>query len=421
MVQSREVVITGAGVVSPIGIGLEAFWTALVECRSGVRPLTMDDECSLSVAFGGRVTDFDPKQYVKPRKSLKIMCREIQTGFAAAGLAMDDAALPAGAVEPERMGVVFGSEMLYGDIAELRDAYSGCIVDGKFDFDLWGKQAMNNLYPLWMLKYLPNMPACHIGIAHDARGPNNSIALAEVSSLLAVSEAASVIGRGMADVMIAGGTGSRLSMTGLVWRSDYNLSHRTLDSASASRPFDASRDGMVNGEGAGAFVMESRQHALARGARVWARVLGWGSAFEPRRNGRLGQGAAIGAAITVALRSAGLQADDVGHVNAHGLSTREDDPVEARAIREALGDVPVTAPKSFFGNLGAGGGAVEMAASVLSLADGRVPVTLNYQEPDSNCPINVIRDRPHQTDKHIAVVLNQTRTGQAVAVVIAGA
>jgi 3-oxoacyl-[acyl-carrier-protein] synthase II len=419
MVQSQEVVITGVGVVSPIGTGKQAFWTSLREGRGGVRPLVALANADLPVPFGAELVDFEPKQYVTPRKSLKVMCREIQTGFSAAVLALADAELDTETVAPERFGVVFGSEMFYGELPDVEDVYRNCLVDGKFDYDRWGERAMSDVFPLWMLKYLPNMVACHLAIAQNALGPNNTISIGEASSLLALIEAANVIQRGHADVVITGGTGSRLNLTSMMYRGDSNLSHRADDPAAASRPFEASRDGMVNGEGAAAFILERSDFAKARRATPLARVLGFGSAFETRLDGSLEERSAIRNSIRNALRAANVMPQDIGHVNAHGVSTVNDDKVEAQAINFCLGDVPVTAPKSFFGNLGAGGGAVEMAASVIAIEHGEVPVTLNYDRPDPECPVNVVHGKPYRSAKPTALVLNQSGTGQTVAVLLA--
>ena len=418
---AREVVITGMGVVSPIGIGRDAFWDSLRAGRSGVRTIESFEQTGMPVTFGGEVPDFDGKQYVTPRKSLKVMCREIQTGFAAARLACQDAGLECPAVDPERWGVVLGADMFYGDPLEMVDVYRACIQNGSFDFGKFGPHAMDQLFPLWMLKYLPNMPACHIGISLDARGPTNSITLGEVSSLQAFTEACRVIQRGAADVMVAGGTGSRLARVNYLFRDCRPFSRRSDDPAAASRPFDTGRDGMVNGEGAGVFVLESRLHAESRRATILARVLGYSSTCEPRPGNVPPRGTAIRASIVGALGMARRDADAVGHVNAHGLSDREHDPIEAQAIRATLGDVPVTAPKSFFGNLGAAGGAVEMAVSVLALCKGEIPVTLNYERPDPHCPVNVVHGSPAPLGKPTALVLNQASYGQAVAVFIEGA
>ncbi|HUT11087.1 MAG TPA: beta-ketoacyl-[acyl-carrier-protein] synthase family protein [Thermoguttaceae bacterium] len=425
MAANCEVVITGVGVVSPIGIGNEAFWTSLFEGRSGVRRLDLFDQTDieglgLPPPFGADVADFDPKQYVRPRKSLKVMSREIQLAFAAADLACVDAGLPDRPIDPERLGIVFGADMLPCDLSELTPAFRGCLVEGEFDYDLWGKTSMAEMYPLWMLKYLPNMPACHIGIAQDARGPNNSLTLGEVSSLSAVAEGVRVIERGHADAIIAGGTGSRIIPGSWIRAEVLGVSYRDDDPTTIMCPFDARRDGTISGEGAGAFILERRSHAEARGARILARVLGFASTFESCPNGRPLQGRAIRSAIAGALADAGLAADAVGHVNAHGASTVLDDRIEARAIHDAMGDVPVTAPKSYFGNLAAGTGAVEMAASVLGLQQGLIPQTLNYRQPDPQCPVQVVRDRPMPTDRTTAMILNHVRSGQAVALLLEG-
>jgi 3-oxoacyl-[acyl-carrier-protein] synthase II len=370
--------------------------------------------------FAAEVREFDPKQYVRPRKSLKVMSRDIQMGFAAADLACTDAGIEPEQVAPERMGVVFGADMMYCDLDEVADAYRSCLVNNEFRFERWGNQALSNMYPLWMLKYLPNMPACHIAIAHDARGPNNSITLGEASSLLALAEALRVIERGSADVMIAGGTSSRVHPTSYAFRGAGQLSQRSdADPTTIVRPFDATRDGSLNGEGSAALILERRAHAEARGAKILGRVLGYGSTFEPRDP--LGpQGTAVRGAIQVALRSAGITAQEIGHVNANGLSTIPMDRLEAQAIRATLGDVPVTAPKSYFGNLGAGSGAVEALVSVLGLVEGQIPPTLNYETPDPECPVRVIHGKAMPVTQSTALLLNIAGTGQAVAVVIAG-
>jgi 3-oxoacyl-[acyl-carrier-protein] synthase II len=414
----RDVVITGLGVVSPIGVGREAFWQSLRDQRSGVGPLSVTEGTDLPVKFGGEVRDFDGKQFIKPRKSMKVMCREIQTGYSAAVLALEDAGIQPGGVDPDRFGVVLGSEMFYCEIEELGDAYRKCVVDGQLRPEMWGEGAMSDLYPLWMLKYLPNMVACHVAIAQDARGPNNTITLDEVSCLLALIESTMVIQRGAADVMITGGSGTRINLTRILYRGDPLLSHRHHDPQAASRPFDAQRDGSVIGEGAGAFVLESRQHAESRGATILASVRGFGRGFEFVNRPLEQRGDGIRHAIRSALHSAGIEPGQLGHVNAHGSSMIEDDQIEAQAIRDCLGDAPVTAPKSYFGCLGAGTGAVEMACSVLAIANGLVPPTLNYEQPDPACPVNVIHGAPLATDTRTALLLNHADTGQTAAVVL---
>lgn len=414
-----DVVVTGYGVVSPIGIGVEAFWDSLVAGRSGVGPLTRLNTATLPVHFGAEVSDFEPKRFIRPIKSLKVMSRDIQLGVAAAGMALTQAGIGAQSVDPERFGVVFGADSLPCDPEDVAAAYRACLQSGRFSLDEWGGQGLAEIYPLWMLKYLPNMPACHIAIAHDARGPNNTITLGEVSSLMAVAEAAHTIARGGADVMVCGGAGSRLQPVNFVRGFVGELSRRNDEPGAACRPFDLHRDGSVIGEGAAAFVLEHRRHAAARGARPLARLVSFGAAQAPRPRDEASLRGAVQAAIDSALRSAGWRAHDVGHASAHGMSTKLDDRAEAQAIAGCLGRVAVTAPKSAFGYLGAGSGAVELLAAMLSCRHGLIPATLNYQAPDPACPVQVVSGGAHETGRRTALKLSHAATGQATALALA--
>jgi 3-oxoacyl-[acyl-carrier-protein] synthase II len=415
----RDVVITGVGVVSPIGIGTEVFWGSLASGTSGVGPITLFDTSSLPVGFGGEVRGFDPKQHVRPRKSLKVMSRDIQFGFAAADQALSDAGVGQGAVDPERFGVLYGADLIYDEIHDVEGVFRRCRHDGRFDFDRWADAAMTEMYPLWLLKQLPNMIASHVAIFHDARGPNNTLVSGETSALLAIGEAASVIRRGWADVMLVGGTGCRLHPGAMVLRGDELLSHRSDDPAAACRPFERDRDGMVNGEGSAAFVLESADHARRRSARVRARLASVTARTERRRRpGEPLSGAAASAAIRGALAAAGIGPADIGQVNANGLATLVEDRVEAEVIRSEVGDASVTAPKSFFGHVGAGSAALELAASVVGLERGLVPPTLNYHAADSACRVNVVHGQPAAAGDGAILKLSIARTGQAVAAVI---
>ena len=410
----REVVITGLGVVSPIGIGREAFAASLHDRQSGVDAIQQYDTTNFAVRIGAELKDFEPKLYVKPRKSLKVMSREIQMGVASATLAVEEASLDVEAIDVERFGVVYGSPMLYADIPELTDLYRSCVTDeGEFSFELFGEQFSRQMVPLWMLKYLPNMTGSHIGISQGARGPNNTVVQGDLSSLLAMIEATSVIERGIADVMLTGGAGSRLSLTPVVYRGHSNLSHRNEDPTAASRPFDANRDGMVLGEGAVTVVLEERAHAEQRGAPILAEVLGYATTHTGR-DVEGGMQAAIERSITRCLSQSDTEPKSVGQVNAHGSSEIEHDRREAAAIRNVLDAVPITAPKSFFGNVGAASGAMEMAASMMN---GAIPPTLNFETPDEQCNVNVSGD-PQPLKSDLVLKLNQNATGQAAGVLI---
>ncbi|MFO0789605.1 MAG: beta-ketoacyl-[acyl-carrier-protein] synthase family protein [Pirellulales bacterium] len=414
----REVVITGIGIVSPIGVGRDAVWESIVAKRSGVRMQPQLVEAGWLAPFGADVANFDPKELIQPRKSIKVMSRDIQLAAAAAELAWQQSGLGETTLDPERFGVVGAAGVMYCDLEELRIPFVEWVKQEDFDIHRWSRSAMGELYPLWMLKYLPNMPACHIGIRYDARGPNNTIAEGDVSSILAIGEAADVIRRGHADVMIVGGTGSRMNISDLMWHRGARIACNGKPlPAQICRPFDAERTGMVCGEGAAQIVLESREFAERRGATPLARIAGFASRTEPAAVAQQPTGSAIRRAIKAALELSEIASDEIGHVNAHGQSTIEDDPIEAKAIRQTLGDVPVTGLKSYFGNLGQGTGMVELAVSLLALEKGVIPPTLNYETPDPECPVNVVTE-VEPSDKATFIKLSHNATGQAAAVVV---
>jgi 3-oxoacyl-[acyl-carrier-protein] synthase II len=237
----------------------------------------------------------------------------------------------------------------------------------------------------------------------------------------AISEAAQVIQRGAAEVMVAGGADSPLHPFQWLRRALIDRMSQSSDPASACRPFDARRDGQVRGEGAAAVVLEERSHAEARGGKIIGRILSWSSCCQPRLNGRATVGVAIERAIRAGLNRANLQPHDIGHINAHGLSTTDEDQVEAAVLRRIFGNTPVTALKSYFGNLGAASGAIELLGSILSFQAGLVPPTLNYESPDPECPVSVVHGRPLAGQKSTALTLNFTPFGQVAAIVVAGA
>ena len=222
MNSTGDVVVTGMGVVSPIGVGTEAFWQSLLDGVSGVRVRESFADTDLPLRIGAPIVDFDPKPFVKPRKALKIMCQPIQFGCAAANLAFEEAGFEKQSLEsvvsPDRIGTLFGTETFFADPAEVARVFRSCTEDDNYQHDRWGEFAMRQIQPLWMLKYLPNMAASHISIAIDARGPSNSICQGEASGLLALIEAADLIKRGVVDVVIAGGTGSQMALTAMLYR-----------------------------------------------------------------------------------------------------------------------------------------------------------------------------------------------------------
>ncbi|MEM9352178.1 MAG: beta-ketoacyl-[acyl-carrier-protein] synthase family protein [Planctomycetota bacterium] len=424
----RRVAITGIGVVSPIGSSLDALREALWAGQSGVKPLEWMAELPERVHYGGeawgfagKIDDFgdlpkERKKYI--RKAIKLMCRETVMGLAAVEHAIQNAGGDEALGDPERFGVAFGSDYMLTMPEEFEDSMAKCRESGDFRYDDWGSAGLAEMNPLWMLKYLPNMPASHVAITYDLRGPNNSLTLREASGVAAVREAAQTIARGHADRMVAGATGTRLHPFKTVHAvQTEQLADPTLEPAEASRPFDSSRTGMVVGEGAGAVVLEELESARARGATIYGEVIGSGSSSVTDRELRGNPRQALENAAKAALRDAGV--DAVGHVNANGLATPDADLQEAKAIAASTGreDTPVVAPKSRFGNLGAASGVVELACSLLALEKGSLFPAINCPTPDPECPVDASPAEGSDAGGSF-LKLSVTPQGQAAAVVV---
>ena len=409
-----DVVITGLGVVSPIGIGKDAVWQSLQEKKTGVslRPEWANSPLSLAATVAD---SFDPRQYIKPRKSLKVMCREIQLGVAAAGLAVDDAAIDLDALDPFRIGVVLGTDIMHCPPGELAEAYHSCLVDGIFDFKLWFEQAQRKLNPLFMLKYLPNMAASHVAIAQNAQGPCNTLVMGEISGLLSVMEAADVVASGRADVMLAGGSGCGVNLTTIVFHGTERLAQTETEPVLHPAPFDLNREGTVVGEGAGVLVLERRDAATQRGARIYGSVAGYSRGMtRPSKNRRV-EGQSF--ALKDALKRGRLEVKDLDHVNATGHASEIADQNEAIAIQNVLGDCPVVAPSSYFGTLSAASSAVQLLTSLVAAEQGVRPATLNYATPDEYCPVRVSTE-VEAIQNPAFVKLASTHTGQTAAMAI---
>jgi 3-oxoacyl-[acyl-carrier-protein] synthase II len=341
---------------------------------------------------------------------------------AAAQLAIADAGFAEKPMDPEASGVVLGSDYMLTMPEDYTLGMKTCSAGGEFEYAMWGKEGLGDMAPLWMLKYLPNMPASHIAIYNDMRGPNNSLTMREAASNLAVGEAFRTIQRGHANLMVAGATGTRiLPMQAIHALQTEQMASPNGDPTKASRPFDKNRTGMVAGEGAGMVVLEEYESAKSRGATIYAEVLGLGSANVADATLRGKCDVALERAMKAALHDAGKTPADVGHINAHGLSTTERDADEARAIANVFGaqaeSVPIVAIKSNMGNLGAGGGVVELIASVLAVRDGRLPRVLNFETADPACPLHVARDDTPSGGSFLN--LSVTPQGQAAVLYVA--
>ena len=310
-----DIVITGLGCVTPLGIGRQALRDSLLEgrCATSERITLHDSDATTCYTIG--IPEFDGRKYVTPRKALKVMSREVQMAYAAAHLAWLDAGLEGVETDPDRKGVIYGAEVITGDELELLGAVDACRENGQLLHEKWGQEFARQIYPLWMLKNLPNMPACHVGIALDARGPNNTITQEEVSGLLALFEAATIIERGDADWMVVGGIGSRISPTRLVFRvgriyDQHQLAENGMDTIRCL-PFSPTRRGIVPAEGAGAIVLERRSEAVKRGATILGRLAGRASRCAEPTQAYGGSRQAIAAAARGA--SVGCRIEPGGH------------------------------------------------------------------------------------------------------------
>lgn len=429
---NREVVITGIGIASPIGIGVDTFWANLSAGNSGVHHCKLFPSTAAPDAAGAEVSEFTDesakKVYLKDqRKNLKAMCREIQLGVASASLALKHGNIDLEKINHERLGVEFGANLMLSAPDMLEDACATCCdppESNHFEFNKWGQAGLGQMEPLWLLRYLPNMPACHISISSDARGPSNSLTMDDASANTVLGEARRILLRGHADVLITGTTGTTLHPIKTLhlglW---HDLAATPAEPERRCRPFDLDRAGRVVGEGACTLILEDREHAVGRGAKIWGRLLGTGSSCVLSASGVVGTRAALANAMRAALREAGLQPQQIGHINAHGLGTRDTDIEEAKAILDVFGEdlgrkIPVTALKSYMGNSGAGSGMLELAGSLLGLHHGVIPHTLNYETPDPQCPLNIVAGKPLATDNRIFLKINVTRMGQASASII---
>lgn len=418
-----RIVISGVGVVSPIGIGKDPFWTSLQRNRSGIDFLSIPHD-GLPSAFGAEVRDFDPVQHLRDRKFLKVMSRDMQLGVASSRLAVEDSGLTQGAMDPLRLGVAYGAGRMTTHPAELSAAVEACRDESsEINMTRWGEDGLGQIAPLWLLRQLPNMPACHVSIDHNAQGPNNTITSRDASALLALAEAVRVIEADRADAMIVGACSSNIHPVDIAkFHRFEGLSQRSDDPARACRPFDFERDGAVVGEGAATFLVERYEHAVRRGADIYAEVIGVGAGCDGVGSANEAGGIGLVRAIESGIRRAGIRPDEIGHINAQGKSTQTDDIVESRAYLRVLGDcvsrIPVTAMKSFIGHFDAGGGAVELAGTLLALRYGEVPATLNYEVPDPRCPVNVVKDGPQSIRNRTAISVNRTARGQSAAAIL---
>jgi len=411
---AERVVVTGLGVVGPLGVGAEATFEGLLAGRSGVGRIAAFDPSGFDSQIGGEVRDVKVRDYIPKayRKRIQLMARDIELAVVAAY----DAAVDAGVhtrclvecgkaeavnVDPTRLGANIGAGLICADLTELAGALSTAAPDGQFSLTEWGRGGMENLTPLWLLKFLPNMLACHVTIIHDCQGPSNTITCGEASGHLAVGEAMRMIQRGAADAILCGGAESKINPMGLIRQSLLKrlVTDGNDDPATACRPFAADRRGTVISEGGGLLMLESLTHAQQRGARIYAEMLGFGASCNPGGwQGPAADGSDVALAVAKALAEADVAPDAVDLLAPSGVGLLDGDLAEARGLHAALGDragqVHALAIKGATGNNGAGSSPIDLAMAVMAMHRGVLPPSPNTQPMDPACNLRTVAEGP---------------------------
>jgi 3-oxoacyl-[acyl-carrier-protein] synthase II len=375
-------VVTGVGMVTPLGVDTESSWDGLVQGRSGVGPITQFDDKEIPTQIAGEVKGFDAARYVEP-KEIKKMDRFIHLGIAASQLAMDSAKLAITPENAERTGVIVGAGI--GGLPAIERAYRAYMEKG-----------YRRITPFFIPMSIINELAGHISMRFGAKGPNSCAVTACATGTHSIGDAFKIIQRGDADAMFAGGAESCICPLGVGgFNAMKALSTRNHEPERASRPFDADRDGFVMGEGSGIVILEELEFARRRGARVLAEIIGYGlsgDAYHITSPAPNGEGAAR--CMQMAIRDAGVTPAEVGYINAHGTSTKYGDELETMAIKTVFGDhaykVPVSSTKSMTGHLLGAAGGIESVISVLALERGVLPPTINLENPDPECDLDYV-------------------------------
>ncbi|MDQ3660283.1 MAG: beta-ketoacyl-ACP synthase II [Actinomycetota bacterium] len=390
-----EVVVTGIGLITPIGTGTEDFWSGLLEGRSGTAEIKRFDASGLPVRIAAELPDFDPTDYMSQR-DISRTDRFSQIAVGAASLAWEEAECSKLDVGAERIGVIIGTGI--GGLPTIEREHTNLINSGP-----------RRVSPFMVPKLMPNAAAGAVAMKFSLTGPNYAPTSACASGAHAVGEAFRYVRDGLADVMIAGGTESALTPLSLAAFARMGaLSRRNDDPRAASRPFDAGRDGFVFGEGAGMLVLERREAAEARGVHIYGSITGYGAsadAFHITQPDPKGAGAVL--AMKWALADAGASAEEVHYINAHGTSTPYNDRVETIAIKEAFGPeakrIPVSSTKSNTGHLLGAAGAVEAAVCLLALERQMIPPTINLSEHDPDCDLDYVPGGPRPAELDCAL------------------
>jgi 3-oxoacyl-[acyl-carrier-protein] synthase II len=391
----KRVVITGMGIVSPLGTGIEQFYDALKEGKSGIGPVTRFDTEGYDTKIAGEIKDFDPLQYID-RKEAKRMDRYAQYAVAAAKMAMDYAKLDTNTIDQNRFGVCIGSGI--GGMETLEAQH-----------DVLKEKGPGRISPFFVPMMISNIAAGNISILFNAKGPNMTIVTACASATNAMGEAFKMIQRGDAEVMISGGAEAAITPLAFAgFCAMKAMSTRNDDPTGASRPFDKDRDGFVMGEGAGILILEELDHALGRGASIYGEVVGYGAtgdAYHITAPAPEGEGAFR--AMEMAVRDAGIKPEELDYINAHGTSTDMNDKFETMAIKKLMGEhakeVAISSTKSMTGHLLGAAGAVEAIACLMAINESILPPTINYTTPDENCDLFYVPNKAIKRDVEYAL------------------
>ncbi len=391
----HRVVITGWGAVTPLGLGVEEFWVGLTEGRNGISRISHFDPTEFRSQMAAEVKSFDPEDWIE-RKSAERMDRFVHFAMASSDMALKDAGLDTFVFDGNRAGIIIGSGI--GGAQTIENGYS-----------IFHEKGPKSISPFFVSKALINMAACMVSITYGLKGPLSAPCVACSSGANAVGDAFRILQRGDADIMLAGG--SEASVTPLPFAGfcgTRSMSTRNDCVEKASRPFDKNRDGFVLGEGAGIVVLERLDHALNRSARIYAELIGYGNtadAFHFTAPDPAGDG--MVRVMWNALRDAGIGPQEVQYINAHGTSTILNDKIESAAVIKVFGDhamhLKISSIKSMIGHLLAAAGAVEFIATVMSVHTGKLPPTINYEEPDPECPLDYVTKGVESIDLNVAL------------------
>lgn len=391
----RRVVVTGMGAVSPLGLSVPELWQGIVEARSGVGPITHFDATGFETRIAAEVKGFDPTLALD-RKEARRTDRFVQLAVAATREALRTAELTINAANRDEVGVFIASGI--GGIATLSE-----------QFEVLRSRGPGRVSPFLIPAMITNLAAGQVSISTGARGPSYCITSACASSAHAIGEAAETIRRGWARAIIAGGSEASITPIGVAgFNAMRALSTANENPASASRPFDAERDGFVMGEGAAVLILEDLEYAEARGAPILAEIVGYAATSDAYHISNLAEdGEGVVRAIRLTLQRAGLQPTDVDYINAHATGTPAGDPVESAAIKAVFGGrgsaPPVSASKSQLGHLLGAAGAIEAVVSLLAMQHGVLPPTINLQRPDPACDLDYVPNQPRPADLQVVM------------------